>query len=83
MSFAFDVKTLLLLTYLSWYQISRCTEAEYQAAIPRMLQCGIVLTLTLSKTIPCIAPLSAADGSPAVCELRPEEAGGYRGFCVE
>lgn len=51
-----------------------------QAVIPRILQCSIVLTLTRSKTIPGIASLSAADGSFAVCALRPEEAGEYSGF---
>ncbi|KAK5854949.1 hypothetical protein PBY51_005097 [Eleginops maclovinus] len=39
-----------------------------------MLQCGIVLILTRSKTIPCISPASAADGSPAVYGLKPKEA---------
>lgn len=34
------------------------------------------------KTILCTAWLSAGDGSRAECELRPEEAGGYRSFFV-
>ena len=49
----------------------------------KMLQCSIVLTSTLSKIIPCTASPLAADGSLAICELRPKEAGGYRGFYVE
>lgn len=44
-------------------------------------QCGIVLRLDLS-TIPCIASLLAADGSYAVCALKPKEAGRYRGVFV-
>lgn len=48
-----------------------------------MLQYGIVLVLTLSKTIPGIASSSSADSSLPALELRPEETGGYRGFCVE
>lgn len=80
MRLLFNMNTSLLFIHLSLYDVPRCSEAEMQAVIPRILQCSIVLTLTRSKTIPGIASLSAADGSFAVCALRPEEAGEYRGF---
>lgn len=81
MRLLFDMNTSLFI-HFSLYDIPRCSEAKMQAVIPRILQCSIVLTLTRSKTIPGIASLSAADGSFAVCALRPEEAGEYRGFFV-